>query len=85
MKILPVATVLLHADRQIEVRTDMTKLTVTPKNQSALILTRIKWTNKECTERINAYEILVGTPKRRRISVNVGTFEYDHMSAVQEF
>jgi len=32
MKILPVGTVLFHADRQIEGRTDMTKLLVATKN-----------------------------------------------------
>jgi hypothetical protein len=40
--------------------------------------------NMECNERRYAYEILVGTPIRRT-SVNIGTFEYENISAVQDF
>jgi len=38
----------------------------------------------ECNERRNACEILAGTPQRRT-SVNVGTFEYENIAAVQDF
>ena len=36
----------------------------------------------ESNERRNACEILVGTPKRMRTFVNVGTLEYEHLFAV---
>jgi hypothetical protein len=39
----------------------------------------------ECNKRRNAYEILVRKPKRMRTFVNVGTLEYEHIFAVQEF
>jgi len=38
----------------------------------------------ECNERRYAYAVLVGTPKRKT-SVNVGTFEYENIHAVQDF
>lgn len=63
----------------------MTKLIVAPEKLKCRYITRVKWANTECNERRNACEILVGTPKRRRTFVNVGTFEYENISAVQVF